>query len=572
MLHTMGAMLDVKLVNDLLREGLLKEDQAEEIRAALRKQNRDVVSLLVEQGILTEEELADYIAQHYGFPRVDPLAIEPDEKLLNLLPVEFLRKNKVYPFERKGRTLKVAMANPLNLSVIDDIEFITGSEVQPYVATPSSIQQAIDQFFESDLDIQELLDTLSAEFAETVEETEVTETVDELAQTAEQAPVVRLVNSLILDAVRKGASDIHLEPQEKAFRVRYRIDGVLYEMMQPPLRLKEAITSRIKIMAKLDIAERRLPQDGRIRMRLHNRNIDLRVSTVPTVWGEKIVMRILDKTNLTFDLAKLGFEEESLDLVMDALRRPYGMILVTGPTGSGKTTTLYSSLSILNRPEVNILTVEDPVEYEFPGINQVQVKEEIGLDFARALRAFLRQDPDIIMVGEIRDFETAAIAVRAAITGHLVLSTLHTNDAPSTPARLIDMGVEPFLVASSLTLVIAQRLVRKVCPHCKVETTLHPEILEELNLSAEDVEDVTIYRGQGCFQCNNTGYKGRIGIYEVMAITPRIRDLILHKATPDEIRAAAIEEGMITLRESALYKLFDGLTTAEEVIRVTKEV
>ncbi len=565
-------MRALKLIREMAKEGIIPQGEVESLRRRGTTGKNDVVSFLVEQGLADEEKIAEFISERYGIPRIDLDQIDLEERVLNLLPVEFMRKNKVVPFEKRGRTLKVAMANPLDLSVIDDIEFITGTDVQPYVAPVSQIQSVLDQHFERMEDLQDILSSLSENLLEVVEEEEDTVDVTDLSQAVEQAPVVRFVNSLLADAVRKGASDIHLEPGERVFRVRYRIDGILYEAMQPPLRLKDAIISRIKVMAKMDIAERRLPQDGRIKIRLGDRSIDLRVSTVPVVWGEKVVMRVLDKGSVKFDLRALGFEEWSLKQVEKALRQPYGMILVTGPTGSGKTTTLYSMLQILNTPDVNILTVEDPVEYEFPGINQVNVKEEIGLDFARALRAFLRQDPDIIMVGEIRDQETATIAVRAAITGHLVLSTLHTNDAPSAVVRLLDMGVEPFMVASSLTLIIAQRLVRKICTNCMEETTLHPEVLRELHLTPEETEGVTFYRGTGCRACNQSGYKGRIGIYEVLPVTHEIRNMILEHAPIDAIREKAIEQGMITLRESALHKLFQGITTAEEVLRVTKDI
>ncbi len=564
-------MREKKLLNDLVKDGLLPSTEVLRIRGKDGDYG-DVVTLLVQNGLISEEKMVEFFASRYGIPKIDLSTVELTEKVLNLLPVDFLRKRRVVPFDRIGRIIKVAMANPLDLSTIDDIEFITGLEAQVYVAQLSKITSTIDQYFETTEDLQGLLESISGELMEVVEEEEEKVEITDLTQAVEQAPVVRLVNSMIVDAVRKGASDIHLEPGEKSLRVRYRIDGILYEAMQPPFKLKEAIASRIKVMAKLDIAERRLPQDGRIKVRLSDRTIDLRVSTVPITWGEKVVMRILDRGNVQFDLKALGLEEWSLEQVHKALSKPYGMILVTGPTGSGKTTTLYSMLQILNKPEVNIMTVEDPVEYEFPGINQVNVKEEIGLDFARALRAFLRQDPDIIMVGEIRDQETAAIAIRAAITGHLVLSTLHTNDAPSAIVRLVDMGIEPFLVSSSVSVIIAQRLVRKICTNCKEKAEIHPNVLQELNLFPEELENITFYKGSGCSICNNTGYKGRIGVFEVMPVTPEIRAMVLDKAPVDEIREKAIENGMITLRESALRKMLKGVTTAEEVLRVTKDI
>jgi type IV pilus assembly protein PilB len=471
------------------------------------------------------------------------------------------------PVSRSGRQLVVAMANPNNIFALDDIKFITGYEVDARVAVEVTLKRAIDRAYDSAGTMADVMKGMEEELS-VVEEDDDADIEGGLA-IADEAPIVKLVNSLIADAVRKGASDIHIEPYEKSMRVRFRIDGVLQEMMSPPFKFKAAIISRLKIMAELDIAERRVPQDGRIKIKVLNRTIDLRVSSLPTIFGEKIVMRILDKTNLNVDLEKLGFEPKAMGEFVSAIANPYGMVLVTGPTGSGKTTSLYSALSRVNTPEVNVMTAEDPVEYNLDGINQVLVNEDVGLTFAAALKAFLRQDPNIIMVGEIRDIETASIAVKAALTGHLVLSTLHTNDAPSAIGRMIDMGVEPFLVASSVNLVLAQRLVRKNCLSCRKQIELPDEVLRELQMSHEDAAGATIYRGEGCLDCNGTGYRGRQGVYEVMPMTSRIRDLVLDRSSAGEIKKVAIEEGMLTLRRDALEKLKRGLTSVEEVLKET---
>jgi type IV pilus assembly protein PilB len=460
----------------------------------------------------------------------------------------------------------VALANPANIFAIDDIKFITGLEVQPVVCTESDIRAAIDKFYDSADSLKEVLEGLEEDI-EVVEEQE-EEDAGALSAASENAPVVKLVNSLLSDAVKRGASDIHIECYEKHMRVRYRIDGVLQEMMNPPYKMKAAIISRLKIMSELDIAERRVPQDGRIKLKIGDKKIDLRVSTLPCIHGEKVVMRILDKGNLQLELEGFGMEEKAIRNVLRAVASPYGMVLVTGPTGSGKTTTLYSCLSRLNTPEVNIMTAEDPVEYNLDGINQVAVKDEVGLTFASALKAFLRQDPNIVMVGEVRDLETGSIAVKAALTGHLVLSTLHTNDAPATVNRLIDMGIEPFLVASSTNLIMAQRLVRRICKHCKRRMDVSKEALEELGINPE----VPVYDGAGCPECNETGYKGRQGLYEVMPITPALREIILDRGTTTEIRQAAIEEGMLTLRQDGIRNVERGTTTIEEVLRETADM
>ncbi len=520
---------------------------------------------LVKVGALSQDELNDFLGKFYSAPVVDIGNLDVDPAVIRLIPADVASRFQVVPMKRNGRKLTVVMANPSNIFALDDIKFITGCEVETCVASEDAIKKAIDRFYDS----HESLASVMKQFDDDVEIVEDAE--DEAVNlgdiTAEEAPVVKLVNSLLADAIRKGASDIHVEPFEKSLRVRFRIDGELYEMMSPPHRLKSAMLSRLKIMAELDIAERRVPQDGRIRLRLMNKNIDLRVSTLPTIYGEKIVMRILDKSNLNIDLTKMGFDAASLKKLVKAIEMPYGMVLVTGPTGSGKTTTLYSALSRVNKTSVNIMTAEDPVEYNLDGINQVNVNEEIGLTFAAALRAFLRQDPNIVMVGEIRDIETASIGVKAALTGHLVLSTLHTNDAPSTLNRLVDMGVEPFLVASSVNLIMAQRLIRRICKNCKQPTVLHPEVIEELGLSEEEAQDLVVHEGAGCVDCNNTGYKGREGIYEVMPISPAVRDMILDRAPTSEIRSLAIQEGMLTLRAHALGKLKSGITSVEEVLK-----
>jgi len=486
--------------------------------------------------------------------------------LIKLIPGELATKFMALPVSRTGRRLRVAMSDPTNIFAIDDIKFITGYEVEAHVTTEATLKKAIDRAYDSAGTMADVMKGIEDDLS-VVEEDEADSEVSIAA--ADEAPIVKLVNSLITDAVRKGASDIHIEPYERSMRVRFRIDGVLHEMMAPPFKFKPAIISRLKIMAELDIAERRTPQDGRIKIKVLNRTIDLRVSSLPTVFGEKIVMRILDKANLNIDLENLGFEPKAMEVFLPAIKNPYGMVLVTGPTGSGKTTTLYSALSRINTPEVNVMTAEDPVEYNLDGINQVLVNDDIGLTFAAALRAFLRQDPNIVMVGEIRDYDTASIAVKAALTGHLVLSTLHTNDAPSTIGRLIDMGVEPFLVSSSVNLVLAQRLVRRVCNSCRRSIELKPEVLRELQLAPQELANAKLSDGAGCVDCNNTGYRGRQGVYEVMPLTPRLRDLVLERAPASEVKQGAIEDGMLTLRRDALEKLKRGITTAEEVLKET---
>lgn len=561
-------MNDGTLLNLLVKTGKIPVTETKRI-VERAKRVGSIKKAVIELGLISENELIDIVSKYLKIQKFDGKPPSIDEKVLEILPKDFVKKFRIVPFAKMGKILRVLIDDLSSLNHLEDIKFLTGLNPEVYITKSSVIDGLIDKYYGDEL---EMPDTLESELVETVTEEMEEEPEKELSELVNEAPLVKFVNGIIINAVKRHASDIHVEPYEKKLRIRYRIDGVLQEVMTPPVKLKDAIVSRIKIMAHLNIAERRLPQDGHIKMRLPNgKTIDLRVSTLPTLFGEKVVMRVLDKSALTLDLSKLGFEPRPLEEFMNAIKRPYGMVLVTGPTGSGKTTTLYSALSILNKPEVNIMTAEDPVEYDFPGINQVNIKEEIGLTFASALRAFLRQDPDIIMVGEIRDHETASIAIKAALTGHLVLSTLHTNDAPSAITRLIDMGIEPYLVASSLNLVVAQRLLRKICSNCKIPTKVHPEALREIGLSQEKVKDWTFYKGAGCSECNGTGYKGRVGIYEVLTISPEIREMILNKAPLDEIRRKAIQQGMITLREAAILKLKRGLTTVEEVLRVTME-
>ncbi|RKZ02099.1 MAG: type II secretion system protein GspE [Candidatus Hydrothermota bacterium] len=562
-----------RTVDMLVRAKLLTPEQAQLVLTEHQRTKTDVTTIITRLGIATEDDIVKALGQIYKIPVIDPTTEKIDENVLKYIPVDVARKYKIFPISKRGRVLTIAMTDPTNYNIIDNLKFITGFEIEPVLATETSIMRAIDQYYGAEDRLKELLESVKeAESGIEVVEEEEEAGPETAAALIEEAPVVRLVNGLIIEAVKRRASDIHIEPYEKYVRVRYRIDGVLHEIMPIPYRLKDAVVSRIKVMSRLDIAERRLPQDGHIKMKLPDgRKIDLRVSTLPTLFGEKVVMRILDKSNLRLDLAKLGMEKEALEVFLEAIERPYGIILVTGPTGSGKTTTLYSAISKLNKPEVNIMTAEDPVEYDFPGINQVQIREDIGLTFAAALRAFLRQDPDIILVGEIRDTETAEIAIRAALTGHLVLSTLHTNDAPSTISRLIDMGIPPYLVAASLNLIVAQRLVKVICPNCK--TPYHPtkEDLLKLGITQEEFAGATVYYGRGCNMCNNTGYRGRTGVYEVMKITPEIREMILRNEPIHKIKQKAIEQGMITLREAAIRKLLAGKTTISEVLKATVE-
>ncbi|HEU5179752.1 MAG TPA: type IV-A pilus assembly ATPase PilB [Candidatus Polarisedimenticolia bacterium] len=568
----------VKLGEMLIKANLLTQKKLQEALDYQRSNGGKLGFNLVKLGFVREEDITRVLSQQHGVPAVNLRTMELDEAIVKLIPSEVAQKYLILPVSRTGATLTVAMVDPTNVFAMDDIKFMTGYNVEPVVASEVAIKESIDKYYGSihALELKKVMDEM-AETEDTagLEVLEDSEDVDlaKLEASTEEAPVVRLVNLILTDSIKRGASDIHVEPYEKDFRVRFRIDGVLYEIMNPPMKLKDAITSRLKIMAKLDISEKRLPQDGRIKIKIKlqgkNKEMDYRVSVLPTLFGEKIVLRLLDKENLMLDMTRLGFESDSLSKFEKAIFKPYGMVLVTGPTGSGKTNTLYSSISRVNTPETNIITAEDPVEFNLHGINQVQMKEQIGLNFAAALRSFLRQDPNIILVGEIRDFETAEIAVKAALTGHLVLSTLHTNDAPSTINRLMNMGIEPYLVATSVHLICAQRLVRRLCKECKEEVQMPQQALTDIGYAAEDIPRVKLFKGRGCTVCNNTGYKGRVGLYEVMEITDELREMILCGASSLELKNKALEQGMISLRQSGLRKIRDGLTTVEEVVRET---
>jgi type IV pilus assembly protein PilB len=526
-------------------------------------------AILVKQGVLSDLDLTSFLSRQYGVPTINLAEYEIDPAVVKIIPPEVVQKYGLVPVNRAGSTLIVAVSDPSNLFAIEDIKFMTSYNVEMVVASEGDIKGAIDKYYDQSASLADVMDNLDVEDLELVDTDEDVD-VSSLERATEDAPVVKLVNLILMDAIKKKASDIHIEPYEKTFRVRYRIDGVLYEVMKPPLKLKNAITSRIKIMAELDIAERRLPQDGRIKIKLGGgKDMDYRVSVLPTLFGEKIVMRLLDKSNLQLDMTKLGYEEQALKYFKAEIHKPFGMVLVTGPTGSGKTVSLYSALSDLNKVTENISTAEDPVEFNFAGINQVQMHEDIGLNFAAALRSFLRQDPDIIMIGEIRDFETAEIAVKAALTGHLVLSTLHTNDAPATINRLLNMGIEPFLVASAVNLITAQRLARKVCADCKEPEDIPVQALIDAGVPAEEAPEYVCYRGKGCGVCNNTGYKGRVGFYQVMPMLEPIRELILNGANTAEIKRESMRLGIKSMRQSGLTKLKEGVTSLEEVLRVT---
>jgi type IV pilus assembly protein PilB len=591
----------VRIGELLLKEKLITPDQLQQALTQQKSNGGKLGYNLVKMGFVKDEQITSLLSKQYGVPAINLSDFKIDVTIVKLVPTETARKYQIIPLSRSGSTLTIAMTDPTNVFAMDDIKFMTGYTVEPVVASEVAITDAIEKYYPSgkggtspgakggkpgaaavtgstlemaSRGLEELQNSLGAG----ADDVEVLEELQEisaeaLARQGEDAPVVRLVNVVLMSAIQKGASDIHIEPYEKELRVRYRIDGILYNIMAPPMKYRDAIVSRVKIMSKLDIAEKRLPQDGRIKIRYNEsgepKEIDFRVSVLPTLFGEKIVLRLLDKDKLMLDMTRLGFEPESLVKFELAIQRPWGMVLVTGPTGSGKTNTLYSSISKINTPETNIMTAEDPVEFNLAGINQVQVKENIGLNFAAALRSFLRQDPNIILVGEIRDFETAEIAVKAALTGHLVLSTLHTNDAPSTINRLMNMGIEPFLIASAVHLICAQRLVRRVCSNCKEPSPQSPEALMQAGFNAEDANEVTPVKGAGCDKCNTTGYKGRVGLYEVMEIGEELKELILVGASGTELRRKAIEEGMITLRMSGLRKVKDGLTSIEEVVRET---
>lgn len=608
----------VKLGQLLIASSIISEEQLRQALGAQKKEGGRLGTNLVKLGFLTEEKLVAFLSKQYGVPSINLADYKIDPGVLKLIPTEMAKKYLIMPIARVGATLTVAMADPSNVFAIDDVKFMTGYNVEVVVSSESAIVASISSYYlgrgdgmlaatsstaaattepQASMQIQakdytlsddDMLDNALAggsfddgqnvnvedfdkivgsaldnvDVLEVKEDSEVVKDVE--------APIVKLVNGIFVNALKQGASDIHIEPYEQSLRVRYRVDGVMYTVMNLPTKIRAALTSRIKIMSKLDIAERRLPQDGRIKLKLgKKREIDFRVSVLPCLFGEKTVLRLLDKATLQVDLTKLGFEQGALDDFMEALAKPYGMMLVTGPTGSGKTTTLYSALNYLNKPDTNIMTAEDPVEFNFMGINQVQVKEEIGLTFAAALRSFLRQDPDIIMVGEIRDFETAEIGVKAALTGHLVLSTLHTNDAPGTISRLLNMGIEPFLVSSSVILIVAQRLARRICLKCKEEEKFPVVALTRAGFSEDEAKTVTCYKGKGCNACNGTGYKGRVALYEVMLIKDELKELILEGASTSEIKKAAIRLGMKTLRMSGITKIAEGVTTIEEVLRVT---
>jgi type IV pilus assembly protein PilB len=596
--------MPVRIGELLLKEKRLTPAQLQEALNYQKTNGGKLGYNLVKLGFVKDEEITALLSKQYGVPSINLTQFEIDPAIVKLIPAETAQKYQIVPLSRSGATLTIAMTDPTNVFAMDDIKFMTGYNVEPVVASETAVSEAIHRYFplapasapvqkkekkisapqqEANLNNAATLDmvtraleesaTIDDDDVELLEEIEQID-VSSLEKQGGEAPVIRLVNLMLMSAIQKGASDIHIEPYEKEFRVRFRIDGILYNVMAPPMKFRDAITSRIKIMAKLDIAEKRLPQDGRIKIRFADgdggtKEIDFRVSCLPTLFGEKIVLRLLDKDKLMLDMTKLGFETDSLKKLETAISKPWGMVLVTGPTGSGKTNTLYSSIAKINTAETNIMTAEDPVEFNLVGVNQVQVRENIGLNFAAALRSFLRQDPNIILVGEIRDFETAEIAVKASLTGHLVLSTLHTNDAPSTISRLMNMGIEPFLVASSVNLICAQRLVRRVCTACKQDHPHAAQALVDAGFTPDEAQKVVPKKGSGCERCNNTGYKGRVGLYEVMEVTDELRELILVGASALELRRKAVDEGMITLRRSGLHKVMDGVTTIEEVARET---
>jgi type IV pilus assembly protein PilB len=590
----------VRIGELLLKEKRITPEQLQQALAGQKANGGKLGYNLVKMGFVKDEEITALLSKQYGIPSINLAQFQIDPAVVKLVPAETAQKYQIIPLSRSGASLTIAMTDPTNVFAMDDIKFMTGYNVEPVVASEIAITEAVQKYYPMkagakgapgkpgapgggatvgmsalDMATKGLEELQSLEAGEDVEVLEELQEIsaEQLAKEGEAAPVVRLVNVVLMSAIQKGASDIHIEPYEKELRIRYRIDGILYNIMNPPMKFRDAISSRVKIMSKLDIAEKRLPQDGRIKIRFtdqgQQKEIDFRVSILPTLFGEKIVMRLLDKDKLMLDMTRLGFEQESLTKFESAIMRPWGMVLVTGPTGSGKTNTLYSSISKINTPETNIMTAEDPVEFNLVGVNQVQIRENIGLNFAAALRSFLRQDPNIILVGEIRDFETAEIAVKAALTGHLVLSTLHTNDAPSTVNRLMNMGIEPFLVASSVHLICAQRLVRRVCSECKEPNPLTPPALVQAGFTPEEAETVTPVKGAGCDRCNKTGYKGRVGLYEVLEVTEELRELILVGASGLELRRKAVDEGMLTLRRSGLRKVMEGMTSIEEVVRET---
>ena len=553
----------------LLKQGVISAADLRVALGRLRESGGAVTTYVVKHCGVSEAELLTVLQEEYHLPVVDPSALDIPPEVIDVLPAVLANKYHIVPVSLSRSTLTLAMADPSNLVAINEVKFLTGFDVRAAIAGPLSIERSIERYYDRALSYGDVLSQFGNEEIDVVR-TEEDVDLQQLEKATEEAPVVKLVNALLTDAIKKRASDIHVEPYERVLRVRFRVDGVLHEIMQPPLKLKNAMISRIKIMSSLDIAERRLPQDGRIKVKLaHGHEMDLRVSTLPTLFGEKVVMRLLDKSHVQLDVNKLGFDQRSIELFRSAINKPYGMILVTGPTGSGKTTTLYAALNELNKIGTNISTAEDPVEYNMVGVNQLQVHDDIGLNFATALRAFLRQDPDIIMVGEIRDFETAEIAVKAALTGHLVLSTVHTNDAPSTINRMLNMGIEPFLIASSVNLIMAQRLARVVCPKCREAHEVPAHTMIELGVPEDQAKPITAYRGSGCQHCGGTGFRGRTALYEMMGMTDPLRELILSGASAIELKRQAIADGMKTLRQSGIEKVADGVTSIEEVMRVT---
>jgi len=572
-----------KLGELLLREKIIDSDKLREAIDYQKKNNLPVSSALVALGFLTEEEIAQALSRQLGYPYIDLDQFEVFPEVIGLIPAETAKRNLVMPIHKIKSFLTLAMVDPTDLEVIEDIRFRTGLSVQPVISTETGVTNAINKYYGTSdaLKVKKLIEDI--ELADdtrvnVIDEKEIAEGSDydvaEMEQASNEAPIITLVNQTFIEAIKKGASDVHFEPYEQQFRIRYRIDGDLYEVTDLPLKFRSPVLSRVKILANMDIAEKRLPQDGRIKLRVKldngkRKEVDMRVSSLPTMFGEKIVARILDKEMLKLDLTQLGFEQESLEIFQEAIHRPWGIILVTGPTGSGKTNTLYSAISTLNTIDVNIMTAEDPVEFYIPGINQVQIKEEIGLTFANALRSFLRQDPDIMLVGEIRDYETIDMAIKAALTGHLVFSTIHTNDAPSTIARMINMNVEPFLIADSVVLIVAQRLVRRLCQKCCEPHDLPKRALLDMGFGEDEIDDLHIFKAHGCEACNNTGYKGRTALFEVMKISDEIKEMILNRATSREIKRKAIENGMLTLRHSGLIKIKKGVTSVEEVLRET---
>jgi len=556
----------------LVREKMLSLQQLQQAQDEAKRTGKRLGATLARLGYVNDQALTQFVAKQYSLPSINLGEIEIDISVLKLVPREICEKHQVIPVRRNGPTLIVAMADPSNIYAIDELKFLTQYNIEPVVASEAGVESALSRYYDKGPDLDQMVGELDVDNVDYTSGGDDAVNVVDLENQAGEAPVVKLCNAILLSAIKKKASDIHVEPYEKSFRVRFRIDGILQEEMRPPLKLRNAITSRLKIMASLDIAERRLPQDGRIKLKIGgNREMDFRVSVLPTLYGEKIVMRLLDKGSLQLDMTKLGFDIKPLADFKVAIKKPYGMVLVTGPTGSGKTTTLYSALSELNTTDRNISTAEDPVEYNLHGINQVQMHEDIGLNFAAALRAFLRQDPNIVMVGEIRDFETAEIAVKAALTGHLVLSTLHTNDAPSTVSRMLNMGIEPFLVTASVNLVVAQRLARRICESCKGPGEKHPDALARMGMTEEQIRTANIMKGRGCQVCNNTGYKGRVALYEVMPFTDSLKELVLQGESAAGLKAEMIRGGTQSLRMAGIAKILEGMTTPEEILRTTVE-